>query len=63
MKGVLVFKNVDDARAEGFDIYDRPRGDYIVVSKATPAGRAFAIALLRVLRLRVGRLRSRRFAA
>ncbi|MGC2128593.1 MAG: hypothetical protein WA629_00730 [Candidatus Aquilonibacter sp.] len=46
MKGVLVFKNVDDARAEGFEIYDRPRGDYIVVSKATPAGRAFAIALL-----------------
>lgn len=62
MKGVLVFKNVDDARAEGFEIYDRPRGDYIVVSKATPAGRAFAIALLE----RCGcayRLRSRRFAA
>ena len=45
MKGILVFKNVEDARAEGFDIYDRPCGDYIVVSKATAAGRAFAIAL------------------
>ena len=45
MKGILVFKDVDDARAEGFDIYDRPPGDYIVVWKATAAGRAFAIAL------------------
>jgi hypothetical protein len=45
MKGILVFKSLDDARAEGFDIYDRTRGDYIVVSKATAAGRAFAIAL------------------
>ena len=45
MKGILVFKNVRDARAEGFEIYDYPQGDYIVVSKATPNGRAFAVAL------------------
>ncbi|HTZ53961.1 MAG TPA: hypothetical protein VMB20_02775 [Candidatus Acidoferrum sp.] len=45
MKGMLVFKSVSDARSEGFDVYDDLEGDYIVVSKATSSGRAFAIAL------------------
>ncbi|HTU70305.1 MAG TPA: hypothetical protein VMF11_08265 [Candidatus Baltobacteraceae bacterium] len=45
MKGILVFKNVADALAEGFTIYDAPRGDYLIVSKETAGGRAFAIAL------------------
>ena len=48
MKGIMVFKNVDDARAEGFEIYDNFSVEYIVVWKATPSGRAFAIALREV---------------
>ena len=45
MKGITVFKNVSDARYEGFEVYDPTYTDYIIVCKATKSGRAFAIAL------------------
>lgn len=45
MKGMLVFRTVSDARSEGFEVYDDLPSDYIVVSKTTSNGRAFAIAL------------------
>ncbi|MGB8965084.1 MAG: hypothetical protein WCB99_05545 [Candidatus Cybelea sp.] len=45
MRGITVFKNVNDARVEGFEIYDSSYADYIIVSKAMMSGRAFAIAL------------------
>ena len=51
MKGITVFKTVNDARYEGFEVYDPSYIDYIVVCKATPSGRAFAIALREPSRL------------
>jgi hypothetical protein len=45
MKGILVFKNVADARSEGFEVYEDLHTYYIVVRKVTSNARAFAIAL------------------
>lgn len=44
MKGMLVFKNVSDARSEGFEVYEDLH-TYYIVSRVRSNARAFAIAL------------------
>ncbi len=45
MKGITLFRTVDDARIEGFEVYNDSYLEYVIVCKERTGQRVFAIAL------------------